>query len=154
MSAVKFLVRLIAAPVLFLSAAFVLAMAMAIFLVAFAAPASAQLFNSMYPRPLTAYTIYATGVSTTYGVSIGARFGVSPSAGGYAIVRLVSPLSFYFNFSISRPAGIGANLSSYFLPANTVGEYRVPWGQWLAVITPTILNSEAGRATITITEME
>lgn len=116
-----------------------------------APPSQAQ---SYIGRPLTSYTIYATGTSTTDSLSVGARFGVSASAGGYAILRLVSPLSFFFNFAISRPAGIAASLSTYFLPANTVGEYRVPWGQWLAVITPTVLNSAAGRATITITEME
>ena len=117
-------------------------------------PAPAQLFNSMYPRPLTAYTIYATGTSFTSPVSIGQRSAVSASQGGLAILRLVSPLSFYFNIDASNPAGITANLSSYFLPANEVGWFRVPWGNWLAVITPTVLNSEAGRAIIHITEME
>lgn len=110
--------------------------------------------QSYIGRPLTAYTIFATGASFTDTFSIGARFGVSASAGGYAILRLVAPLSFFFNFSISNPAGVAANLSSYFLPANTVGEYRVPWGNWLSVITPTVLNSAAGRATVTIMEME
>ena len=125
--------------------------------VLFSAVAHAQ---SYIGRPLTAYTIYATGTSTTDSVSIGARFGVSASNAGYAILRLVSPLSFYFNFNISTPAGIAANVSTYFLPANTVGEYRVPWGHWLAVIAPTVISNDSGaantsgRPTITITEME
>lgn len=105
-------------------------------------------------RPLTAYTIYATGASFTSPVSIGQRYGVSASNGGLMILRLVSPLSFYFNIAPSAPGDIAANLSSYFLPANEVGWFRVQWGSWLAVITPTVLNSAAGRAIIHVTEME
>lgn len=117
-------------------------------------PVAAQRFDSLYPSPLTSYTLYATGSSLTSPVSLGQRSSVPASMGGFVLLRLVSPLSFFFLVAPSAPGGIAANLSSFFLPANTVGFFRVPWGHWLAVITPTVLNSENGRAIIYVTEME
>ena len=160
MSNVKILVRLIAVPVLFFGDSFVGAIVGAILLVALAAPAQAQRFESPYPRPLTSYTLYATGQSLGDSVTIGHRSGIPGGTGGFALLRLVSPLSFFFTIGVSTSANFTASVSSHFLPANVVGFFRVPWGSWLAAMTPTVISNDtgavntSGRAIIYITEME
>lgn len=109
--------------------------------------------QSYIGRPLTSYTLYATGTSFTDPFSIGGR--LNTSAAGTMVLRLVAPLSFHFLISPSRAAGITATLSHYFLPGNEVGYFRVPWGNFLAVISPLgVLTSETSRVTINVVEME
>jgi len=120
---------------------------------------SAPRAQTILARPLTGYTLYATGTSTTSPVSIGQRSGISASNGGYGLIRLVGTLSFYFNFDASNVAGISASLSTYFLPANEVGWFYVPWGNWLAVILPHVVSGigdsvAQGRSIIHVMEAE
>ena len=120
----------------------------------FVGSASAQQVPNVF-RLLTSYTVYATGTSTAEAVTIGGRLNLSLSAVGFAVLRMVSPLSFHFNVQGSNSAGFAATISSHFMPANEVGWFRVPWGTHIAVITPQgVLTSSGMRATIFITEME
>ena len=130
---------------------------LAAILAVMALPAWAQQPSYNVAIPLTTYTLYATGSSTSDPISIGGR--INRGVGGYAILRLVSPLSFFFGFSPSFATGagtvVGTNLSGYFLPANEVGWFRVPWGQFISVMVGQVLGGTGdSRATIYITELE